>query len=172
VSEKRRTFHVGPQGATRPVVLYSTVPGFWRTRDGELFQYLGHAWLGPTGARYRVEKWSAPHADRTFVSLQSALNDWARRGASSGERKAAAQLDAEIAEALARPAHARRSEPDEWAEIDDEYAGTVQSLIDDGYSREEARASAEDNIRETYGETVVLWRPKHERRAREAQRKL
>jgi hypothetical protein len=56
----------------------------------------------------------------------------------------------------------------EWTEIDEEYAGTVQSLIDDGYTREEARASAEDNIRETYGDEVLLWKPRHQRRRRES----
>ena len=86
--------------------------------------------------------------------------------------KTAKQLDAEIAHALKKSsASSLASEPDEWGEIDDEYASTVQSLIDDGYTRDEARASAEDNIRETYDDAVVLWRPKHERRAREAQRK-
>ncbi|HSX23405.1 MAG TPA: hypothetical protein VLE97_11580 [Gaiellaceae bacterium] len=167
MAEKRRTFHVGRRGATRPVVMRNTSPGTWRAPDDSLFMYLGHAWLGPKGSRYRVEKWSAPHTDRTFASLQSALDDWER-----GQPKTAAQLDAEIAEALAKPAEPVGHEPDEWKEIDDEYAGTVQSLIDDGYTRDDARASAEDNIRETYGEDVVLWRPKHERRAREAQRKL
>ena len=55
---------------------------------------------------------------------------------------------------------------EEWAEIDEEYAGTVQSLIDDGYTREEARASAEENILQTYPE-AVNWRPKHRRKANE-----
>ena len=87
-------------------------------------------------------------------------------------KKSPRQLDAEIAHALKKSsAPSLASEPDEWNEIDDEYAGTVQSLIDDGYTRDEARASAEDNIRETYDDEVVLWRPKHERRAREARRK-
>lgn len=55
----------------------------------------------------------------------------------------------------------------EWAEIDEEYAGTVQSLIDDGYSKEDARASAEENIRQTYvDENILRWAPKHERKAR------
>jgi hypothetical protein len=77
MSEKRRTFHVGREGATRPVVLYSTHSGFWRTGDGASFMHHGHTWLGPEGRRYKIEKWSAPHTDRTFTSLQSALNAWA-----------------------------------------------------------------------------------------------
>jgi hypothetical protein len=102
VAEKRRTFHVGPRGRTRPIVLRSTAPGFWRTSDDILFSYLGHAWLGPKGSRYRIEKWTAPHTDRTFTSLQSALNDWARATQAPQEKKTPAQLDAEIAEALAK----------------------------------------------------------------------
>jgi hypothetical protein len=102
MAEKRRTFHVpGPSGFTHPVVLRSTTPGFWRTLDGDLFQYYGHAWLGPKGGRYRIERWGAPHTDRTFHSLQSALNDWGRKTSASEEKKTAAQLDADIAEALA-----------------------------------------------------------------------
>lgn len=102
MAEKRRTFHVpGPGGFTHPVVLRSTAPGYWRTTDGDLFQYFGHAWLGPTGRRYRIEKWGAPHTDRTFTSLQSALNDWARAARNGAEEKKSARLlDAEIAEAL------------------------------------------------------------------------
>ena len=169
MSAKRRTFQVpGPGGSTRSIVLHNTAPKIWRADDGSMFIHYGHSWLGQPGQRYRVEKWGGPHTDRTFQSLQSAVSAWAR-SAQPLEKKTAAQLDAEIADVLAKPAHATKS--DEWAEIDAEYAGTVQSLIDDGYTREDARASAEDNIRETYGEAVVLWRPKHERRAREAQRK-
>jgi hypothetical protein len=98
MAEKRRTFHVGPQGATQPVVLRNTAPRVWRTSDDDLFMYFGHAWLGEKGRRYRVEKWSAPHTDRTFTSLQAALNAWER---SKHEKKSPAQLDADIAEALA-----------------------------------------------------------------------
>ena len=61
--------------------------------------YLGHMWLGEKGSRYRVEKWSAPHTDRTFTSLQSALNAWQR---SKHAKKTAAQLDAEIAQAIGK----------------------------------------------------------------------
>lgn len=64
-----------------------------------MFQYLGHAWLGERGARYRVEKWAAPHTDRTFTSLQSALDAWAR---ASAKKTSPAQLDAEIAEVLGK----------------------------------------------------------------------
>ncbi len=74
MSEKRRTFYVQTPGYTHQVVLYSRVPGFWSTRDDDKFQYLGHAWLGEKGRRYRIEKWSAPHTGRTFTSLQSALD--------------------------------------------------------------------------------------------------
>lgn len=103
MAEKRRTFHVpGPRsGHTRPIVLRSTAPGVWRTDDDALFMYLGHAWLGDKGNRYRVEKWSAPHTDRTFTSLQSALNAWER---SKREKKTSAQLDAEITASLAKEA--------------------------------------------------------------------
>lgn len=76
--EVRRTFHVGHSGATRPIVLRNTAPRVWRTSNEDLFMYLGHTWLGEKGERYRVEKWSAPHTDRTFTSLQSALNAWER----------------------------------------------------------------------------------------------
>jgi hypothetical protein len=79
----------------------STAPGFWRTPISILFQHHGHVWLGPTGQRYRIEKWIAPHTDRTFTSLQSALNDWER---GRGTPKSAAQLDAEIAEVLDKEA--------------------------------------------------------------------
>lgn len=97
---KSRTFHVpGPDGSTFPIILRSTQAGFWRTVDGDLFQYLGHAWLGDKGNRYRIEKWAAPHTDRTFTSLQSALNAWARTRA---EKKSPAQLDADIAEVLGK----------------------------------------------------------------------
>ena len=54
MSEKRRTFHVGPKGATQPIVLRSTSPGMWRTPDGTLFVHYGHTWLGQPGQRYRV----------------------------------------------------------------------------------------------------------------------
>lgn len=99
--EVRRTFHVGRKGFTHPVVLRSTQAGYWRTNNAALFMNLGHTWLGQPGARYRIEKWAAPHTDRTFTSLQAALNDWARATAGEHEKKTAAQLDAEIAEALA-----------------------------------------------------------------------
>lgn len=105
MSEVRRTFHVGPSGLTRPIVLRSTRPGFWKTRDDVLFQYLGHAWLGPKGRRYRIEKWVYPHSDHTFHSLQAALDHWARAGGSQ-EKKTSQQLDAEIAEVLERGARA------------------------------------------------------------------
>lgn len=101
MSEKRRTFHA-PGGTLRPVTLRSTAPGSWRTIDGDLFQYLGHAWLGEKGNRYRVEKWSAPHTDRTFTSLQAAVKDWVRRTSPREEKKTAAQLDAEIAHAIGK----------------------------------------------------------------------
>jgi len=106
MAEQRRTFHVGPRGATHPIVLHSVLPGFWWTPDNDLFQHVGHAWLGPKGRRYRIEKWLAPHTDRafpsTFPSLQSALNAWwrARKAPQATETKTPAQLDAEIAEAL------------------------------------------------------------------------
>lgn len=104
MSEKRRTFYVQLPGYTHQVVLYSRIPGFWRTSDDDKFQYFGHAWLGEKGRRYRIEKWSAPHTDRTFTSLQSALNAWVRatKAPASSEKKTAAQLDAEIAESLAK----------------------------------------------------------------------
>jgi hypothetical protein len=98
----QRTFRVpGPEGSTRPIVLRNTAPRVWRTIDGDMFMYLGHAWLGEKGSRHRIEKWSAPHTDRTFTSLQSALNAWER---SKHEKKSPAQLDAEIAEVLAKEA--------------------------------------------------------------------
>lgn len=100
MAERRRTFHVGPRGATRPIVLRSTVPGYWRTIDNDLFIHYGHAWLGTEGRRYRIERWGAPHTDSTFTSLQSALNDWWRAKGSPIEKKTPAQLDAEIVEAL------------------------------------------------------------------------
>jgi hypothetical protein len=100
--EVRRTFHVGPRGLTRPIVLRSTAPGYWRAPDNALFLHHGHVWLGPTGRRYRIEKWIAPHTERTFTSLQSAVNDWARAGQAAQEKKSPQQLDAEIAEVLAR----------------------------------------------------------------------
>ena len=97
---RRQTFHVrGPSGFTSPIVLRSAQAGSWRTPDGELFQYLGHAWLGERGRRHRIEKWAAPHTDRTFTSLQSALDAWARARA---EKKSPAQLDADIAEVLGK----------------------------------------------------------------------
>lgn len=105
MTEKRRTFHVGPKGATQPIVLRNTAPRTWRAPDGSLFVHYGHSWLGQPGQRYRVEKWGAPHTDETFRSLQSALNAWARHAA---PKKTAAQLDAEIAETLA---HARVQQP-------------------------------------------------------------
>jgi hypothetical protein len=113
MSEKRRTFRVGREGSARSVALYSTQAGFWRTRDGASFMHHGHTWLGPEGRRYRIEKWSAPHTDRTFTSLQSALNDWAR-STNEAEKKTARQLDTEIAEALVgssteRESHATRA---------------------------------------------------------------
>lgn len=104
MSEKRRTFHVGTPGATRPIVLRNTGPRIWRGPDDVMFMHFGHTWLGEKGARHRVEKWSAPHTDphtdRTFTSLQAALNAWWRATQTAPEKKTAAQLDAEIAEAL------------------------------------------------------------------------
>jgi hypothetical protein len=104
MADKRRTFFVRTPSYSHHIVLYSRVPGFWQTLDEDKFQYLGHAWLGEKGNRYRIEKWSAPHTDRTFTSLQSALNAWVRatRLPANEEKKTAAQLDAEIAETLAK----------------------------------------------------------------------
>ena len=102
---KRRTFFVQwPAGYVHQVVLRNTAPRVWRTSDGDMFMHLGHAQLGEKGRRYRVEKWSAPHTDRTFTSLQSALGAWVRATKSSAveEKKTPAQLDADISEVLAK----------------------------------------------------------------------
>lgn len=101
---KRKTFYVQwPAGYTHQIVLHNTAPKIWRTTDGALFGHFGHAWLGEKGRRYRVEKWSAPHTERTFASLQSALNAWVRATKPPAiEEKTPAQLDADIAEVIAK----------------------------------------------------------------------
>ena len=53
MAAKSRTFHVGPSGSTRPIVLHNTAKRTWRMEDGALFIHYGHSWLGEPGQRYR-----------------------------------------------------------------------------------------------------------------------
>ena len=139
--------------------------GSWTIRTENKLDEIRAA-LAPLGLEEQQHDVEGSRWDWTYVLIV------ALPAAKKSPKKSPKQLDAEIAHALGKSSAASlASEPDEWSEIDDEYAGTVQSLIDDGYTRDEARASAEDNIRETHDDEVVLWRPKHERRAKEALRK-
>lgn len=58
----------------RDLRLVSTLPGFWKLESDPsvLFQFLGKTRLGPTGARYSVERWLTPTGEVTR-SLDTAV---------------------------------------------------------------------------------------------------
>ena len=61
----------------RGLRLVSTVPGFWKLESDPsvLFQFLGKARIGPTGARYSIDRWLGPVGDGHGVvsSLDTAV---------------------------------------------------------------------------------------------------
>jgi hypothetical protein len=58
----------------RGLRLVSTVPGYWRPESdpSALFQFMGKARIGPSGARYSIERWLTPTGEVT-ASLDSAV---------------------------------------------------------------------------------------------------
>lgn len=66
----------------RGLRLVSTVPGYWRPESdpSALFQYMGKARLGPSGARYSIERWLTPAGDVT-ASLDSAVKSYLTKAA-------------------------------------------------------------------------------------------
>jgi hypothetical protein len=58
----------------RGLRLVSTVPGYWKIESDPtiLFQYIGKARVGPTGARYSVDRWLTPHG-AVVSSLDTAV---------------------------------------------------------------------------------------------------
>ena len=64
----------------RGMRLVSTLPGFWRLESDPsvLFQFMGKARLGPTGARYSVDRWLAPNGD-VSTSLDQAVKRYLTR---------------------------------------------------------------------------------------------
>lgn len=70
----------------RGLRLVSTVPGYWKLESDPtvLFQYIGKARVGPTGARYSVDRWLTPRGAvvsslDTAVKLYLANTDQERR---------------------------------------------------------------------------------------------
>lgn len=63
----------------RGLRLVSTVPGFWKLDSDPrvLFQFMGKARLGPTGARYSLDRWLAPDGD-VSTSLDAAVKHYLR----------------------------------------------------------------------------------------------
>lgn len=61
----------------RGLRLVSTVPGYWRPEadPGSLFQYMGKARIGPSGARYSIERWLTPTGEVT-TSLDAAVKHY------------------------------------------------------------------------------------------------
>lgn len=64
----------------RGVRLVATLPGFWKLESDPnvLFQFMGKARLGPTGARYSVDRWLAPDGD-VSTSLDAAVKRYLAR---------------------------------------------------------------------------------------------
>ena len=64
----------------RGLRLVSTVPGFWKLESDPsvLFQFLGKARIGPTGARYSIDRWLAPGGD-VSTSLDTAVKRYLAR---------------------------------------------------------------------------------------------
>lgn len=58
----------------------ATLPGFWKLESDPnvLFQFMGKARLGPTGARYSVDRWLAPDGD-VSTSLDAAVKRYLAR---------------------------------------------------------------------------------------------
>ena len=65
----------------RGLRLVSTVPGYWKLEadPSVLFQFLGKARIGPTGARYSIDRWLGPAGD-----VVSSLDTAGKRYLASG----------------------------------------------------------------------------------------
>lgn len=61
----------------RGLRLVSTVPGYWRPESDPsvLFQFMGKARIGPSGARYSIERWLTPTGEVT-TSLDAAVKSY------------------------------------------------------------------------------------------------
>lgn len=66
----------------RGLRLVSTVPGYWRPESdpGALFQFMGKSRLGPSGARYSLDRWLTPTGE-VESSLDSAVKRYLARAA-------------------------------------------------------------------------------------------
>lgn len=65
----------------RGLRLVSTLPGFWKLESDPsvLFQFLGKARIGPTGARYSIDRWLGP-AGNVVSSLDTAVKRYLASG--------------------------------------------------------------------------------------------
>ena len=70
----------------RGLRLVSTLPGYWKLESDPtvLFQFIGKARIGPTGARYSIDRWLTPRGAvvsslDTAVKLYLANTDRERR---------------------------------------------------------------------------------------------
>ena len=65
----------------RGLRLVSTVPGYWRPESDPkmLFQFLGKARIGPTGARYSIDRWLTSGGD-VVSSLDTAVKRYLASG--------------------------------------------------------------------------------------------
>ena len=68
----------------RGLRLVSTLPGFWKLESdpGVLFQFMGKVRIGPTGARYSIDRWLAPGGD-VVSSLDTAVKRYLAKTAPS-----------------------------------------------------------------------------------------
>ena len=69
----------------RGLRLVSTVPGYWKLESDPsvLFQFLGKARIGSTGARYSIDRWLAPDGE-----VSSSLDTAVKRFLASGGKTA------------------------------------------------------------------------------------
>lgn len=72
----------------RGLRLVSTLPGFWKLESDPsvLFQHFGTARLGPTGARYTIERWLTPSGE-VATSLDAAVKRYLARTSTSHATK-------------------------------------------------------------------------------------
>lgn len=66
----------------RGVRLISTIPGYWKLESDPkvLFQFMGKARIGPSGARYSIDRWLAPDGS-VSSSLDAAVKRYLARSA-------------------------------------------------------------------------------------------
>lgn len=64
----------------RGLRLVSSVPGYWKLESDPkvLFQFVGKARIGPTGARYSIDRWLTP-AGEVVSSLDTAVKSYLAR---------------------------------------------------------------------------------------------